>query len=228
MTTRIDIAEKVLQRRSSLALIKLAKYQGITVNLIKPGDSKDDYDDVYGMLSGRSTDIIVKSTNESFTFSAGTDDVLTLAINEEDAASVTFSSGVQTLSQIIISVNAVFSGLAKSEGTGKLVLTASKSIDIKASSTALTVLGLTAALISNTTRIDAMITGDEFTPFDAFNISRLVEGFLYDPSGTAETGDLVDVMRDGLRIRQFKLMEHDALGSTRNVINRFRIAAVLK
>ena len=228
MTTRIDLIEKVLKRRSMLVLKKLARTSGIMVDLNKPDDFTDDYDEMYGMLSGRSTAVIKKSTNESFTFSLAVDDILTLAIDGATAQSVTFGTGVQTLAQLIVSVNAVFSGLAKDDGTGKLRLEASKSIDIKASSTALTILGLTAGLTSNQTRIYVIISGDLFTPFDAFHISTLEEGFLYDPSQTAEVGDLIDVIRDGSKVRQFKLVEQDALGQTRNVIPRFKISSVLK
>lgn len=72
---------------------------------------------------------------------------------------------------------------------------------------------------------NVIITGDQFVALDAQSISTLQEGFIYDPDGDVEEGDLIEVKRNGVRIRQFHVMSNEAVGSTTTVLDRYKIVA---
>lgn len=86
----------------------------------------------------------------AFTFVESSADTLDIAVDGGITKTVTFADGATTIANTVIAINAVFAGLASDDGTGKVKLTASTSIDIKATSTALTVLGFTAAVTTAT------------------------------------------------------------------------------
>ena len=74
--------------------------------------------------------------------------------------------------------------------------------------------------------LKVLVVGDDWTPFDLYSISTLVEGLLYDPSNVVESGDLITIKRkDGL-VRRFKVISKEGVGSTTTVVKRWLISAV--
>lgn len=91
-----------------------------------------------------------------FVFVLTTGDTLVIAVDGAAADTVTFDAGSTTIADTITKINDTFAGLASNDGNDRVKLTAAASIDIKASSTALTILGLTAGF-TNVTANDAEI-----------------------------------------------------------------------
>ncbi len=73
---------------------------------------------------------------------------------------------------------------------------------------------------------NVIITGDQFIAYDDYSISTMQEGFVYDPDGDIEVGDMIEVKRDGGRVRQFQVVHNEGVGSTRVVLDRFKIIPV--
>lgn len=221
--------EDKLKTKVNVFLARLASKLGMKVKVrVK---LSDEYSEVYGVNAGKNVEIEVVGTESApFTFDAGgADNVLNMAIDVGAEQSIVFGTGKQNIYQVLASIHSVFPGLATKEGLNWLKLTAKDSIDIKDTSTALAVLGLTSgATESNSVTIDAIITADKFTPMDSFSIGTLEEGILYDPSGTVNVGDVVEVLRADGRNRRFKVAEApEAIGNTTTVLERFRISSVV-
>lgn len=199
---------------------------GVEVNLKKV--QQDGYTDLYGLQSGRSVSkSILGSQPGPHTFTSGTNDTLTMSINEAPNDTVIFNSGANLGIQVSLAINAVFPGLATTDFFQQIKLSADTSINIDNSSTALGVLGFVAGTQAvNQNIINILLLGDDFAPVDAFSIGTLREAIVYDPTETVEVGDIISVNRTDGRKREFKVERREALGNTKEVLRRFRVSSI--
>lgn len=80
--------------------------------------------------------------------------------------------------------------------------------------------------VQNEDEIMGIVVGDDFFPSDSISFGTFEEGFLYTSSTIPQVGDTVQIERPGNQMRKFKIMEKQSLGTTNNVFDRFKLAAL--
>lgn len=77
----------------------------------------------------------------------------------------------------------------------------------------------------NFVRIDCLVTSDDFFPTGPTSSGPFVEGFLYTLDPDVQVGDLLEIRRGDKRSNRYKIISKEAIGQTRDVFERYKIAA---
>lgn len=225
MTTQLNTIESRLKDKADLVISNLAPRLGQTINLKQV--RTDNFTDVYGLNSGRSTQVIVTGVNAGpFLFAVGVDDTLVLNINGSGNQAIIFTTGLRTSVQVVSEINAVFPSLASTDFFKKITLKARTSIEIDAGSTALNVLGLSVGSDQNAIVLDVIVASYEFNAVDVFEAGAEEETSLYDASGIVKVGDVVEFQRTDGKKRAFKVISEETIGQSLVILTRFLISPI--
>ena len=74
--------------------------------------------------------------------------------------------------------------------------------------------------------IKVLFIGDGMTPLNAFNIGRLEEGYIIDPTDTVKTGDTLSMTRTDSLNRHYRVTEPESIGSTTSIYTIYKIVPV--
>lgn len=71
-----------------------------------------------------------------------------------------------------------------------------------------------------------VIVGDAFNPSDDWSGGTLAEGYLLTTSKDPQVGDLVEVDREDIRNRRFKIVKLESIGTSDKVFNKLILSSV--
>lgn len=73
-----------------------------------------------------------------------------------------------------------------------------------------------------------LITGDEFTPMDLFDVGGFEEAFAIDPSNTVREGDTIEVTRAGdSKKLKFQVMNKETKGRTASMFEKYKLSSIV-
>lgn len=71
-----------------------------------------------------------------------------------------------------------------------------------------------------------IVTNDNFFPSDNYSAGTMNEGYLYTTSTSPQVGDLVQISREDLKSRRFKIESLESLGTTDRAFKKLKLSSV--